>query len=153
MNSRERILTLGLFLFILISVITIATSIYYHQEYSKTFQKYLLAQENYSSIRAAVMKVTLTIDYGNGTSVTEENIYLFNDATVLDALRAVAQVNATYWEVYQSFYIEAINDVFNNENGNNRWWVYSVNGEHALVSADHYIPNDGDQIEWIYHQY
>jgi hypothetical protein len=111
-----------------------------------------MAQESYAAIRGAVLNVSAKIDYGNGTSITKE-VYLFRGANVLDALRAVAKVNATYWEAYQSFFINAINNVFNNEKGNNRWWVFSVNGEHALVSADQYKLNDGDQIEWTYQKY
>ena len=146
--------------FILVSIITTATTVYYYQEYvsadqkyNEYYGKYLSAQQNYTSIRGSVIQVNMTIDYGNGTSVTNEAVYLAPNTTVLDALRAVANVNGTYWEAYQSFFINAINNVFNNANNNNRWWVYSVNGEHALVSADNYKLHDGDQIEWTYYQY
>lgn len=152
MSQRERILTIGLIAFLLVSAITTATTIYYYQQYSNINQKYVMAQESYAAIRGAVLNVSAKIDYGNGTCITKE-VYLFRGANVLDALRAVAKVNATYWEAYQLFFINAINNVFNNEKGNNQWWVFSVNGEHALVSADQYKLNDGDQIEWTYQKY
>lgn len=153
MSKRERMLTIGLIAFLLVSIITTATTIYYYQQYGSTYQKYVTAQESYLAIRGTVLNVSVKIDYGNGTSITNGSVYLFNGANVLDALRAVAKVNATYWEAYQVFFINAINNVFNNDKGNNRWWVYSVNGEHALVSADQYKLNDGDQIEWTYQKY
>lgn len=160
MSQRERILTIGLIAFMLVSMITTATTLYYRQEYttadqkySEYYQKYLSAQQNYTSIRESVIQVSVTIDYENGTSITNDAVYLAPNTTVFDALNTVAKVNATYWEMYRSFFISAINNVFNNENGNNRWWVYSVNGEHALVSADNYKLHDGDQIEWTYYQY
>jgi len=153
MSQRERMLMIGVIAFLLVSIITTATTIYYYQQYSSTHQQYVAAQESYTAIRGAVLQVSIKIDYGNGTTTTNGNVYLFRGANVLDALRAVATVNATYWEAYKSFFINAINNVFNNEKGNNRWWVFSVNGEHALVSADQYKLVDGDQIEWTYQKY
>jgi hypothetical protein len=99
-----------------------------------------------------VVQVSVIIDYGNGTSTTDSDVYLFTDANVLDALRAVANVNATYWEAYKSFFVDGINDVFN-DFAQSRFWVFSVNGEHALVSADQYILEDGDEVEWTYEHY
>ena len=153
MSQRERMLMIGIVAFLLVSIITTATTIYYYQQYSNTYQQYVKIQDSYTAIRGAVLKVSVKIDYGNGTFTTNGSVYLFRGANVLDALSAVATVNATYWPAYQSFFINAINNVFNNEKGNNRWWVFSVNGEHALVSADQYKLNDGDQIEWIYQKY
>jgi len=153
MSQRERMLTIGLVAFILVSIITTATTIYYYQQYSSTYQKYVTAQGNYIAIRGAVLKISVKIDYGNGTSITNGSVYMFRSANALDALRAVVKVNATYWEAYQSFFVNAINNVFNNEKGNNLWWVFSVNGEHALVSADQYKLDNGDQIEWTYQKY
>jgi hypothetical protein len=95
----------------------------------------------------------MTLDYGNGTSMMNAAIYLSHNATALDALKSSAEVNATYWPIYQSFLIDAINGVVSNENNNNRWWVYAVNGEHAIVSADQYKLRDGDHLEWTYEQY
>jgi len=88
-SQRERILTIGLIAFLLVSVITTATTIYYYQQYSNINQKYVMAQESYAAIRGAVLNVSAKIDYGNGTSITKE-VYLFRGANVLDALRAVA---------------------------------------------------------------
>ena len=146
--------------FILVSIIATATTVYYYQEYvsadqkyNEYYGKYLSAQQNYTSIRGSIIQVNVTIDYGNGTSVTNEAIYLAPNTTFLDALRSIANVNATYWEAYQSLFINAINNVFNNANNNNRWWVYFVNAENALVSPDNYKLHDGDQIEWTYYPY
>ena len=181
MSQSTRLLTIGLIAFLLVSTITTATTIYYYQEYASAnkkyneyYQKYLLAQQNYTeyhqkylsaqqnytlaqqnytSIRESVIQITVKIDYGNGTSTTNDEVYLAPNTTVLDALKAVTKVNATYWSAYQSWFINAINNVFSNEKGNNRWWVFSVNGEHALMSADQYRLDDGDNVEWIYYQY
>jgi len=131
-----------------------------HQKYVEAQVKYQIAVGNYTSVlreltnlRESTLHVRVLINYGNGTVETSDDVYLFKGANVLDALRAVADVEATYWEAYKAFLIDSINGVENNEGGNNRWWIYSVNGEHAHVSADQYILSEGDTIEWTYHQY
>jgi hypothetical protein len=145
MSQRVRMLTIGITVFILVSIITTATAIYYYREYEEYYLKY-------TSLRGSVIQISVTIDYRNETSTIYDEVYMFTDANVLDALRAVAKVNATYWEAFQSFMVDGVNDLFN-DFGQNRFWVFAVNGEHALVSANQYILEDGDQIEWTYEQY
>jgi hypothetical protein len=152
-SQRQRIVTIGLIVFILVSILTSATTIYYYQVYLSTNQKYDEYYGKYLALRGSVIQVSVTIDYGNGTTSTNDAVYLAPNTTVFDVLKAVATVNATYWEVYQSWLINAINGVYSNADNNNRWWVYAVNGEHALVSAEDYKLKDGDQIEWTYYQY
>jgi len=43
-------------------------------------------------LEAVPVHVTVSIDYGNDTITTFENVYLFRNATALDALRAIANV-------------------------------------------------------------
>ena len=152
MSQRVRMLTIGTIVFILVSIITTATSLYYYSEYLSVNEKYEEYYLKYISLRGSDIQVSVTIDYRNGTSIINDEVYLFTDANVLDALRVVAKVNATYWESFNSFMVDGINDVFN-DFAQNRFWVFAVNGEHALKSANQYILKDGDQVEWTYDQY
>lgn len=147
MSQRIRMLTIGLTIFLLVSVIASATAIYYYQQYSNTYQKYVTAEQNFLAIKGVTLNVSMTINYGNGTSVTTNPLYLSLNASVLDALKAVATVNATYYAEYQSFFVNAINGLWNNQTN---YWEYSVNGQMASVGADQYKLNNGDQVEWIY---
>lgn len=153
MSQNLRLMTVGLIAFLLVSVVTTGTTIYYSQQYTEYYQKFLSAQQSYTLLRGSVIQVNVTIDYQNGSYVIHDAVYLALNTTVLDALNAVADVNATYWVAYNSFLIDAINNVYSNENDNNRWWVYAVNGEHAYISAEQYTLEDGDQIEWTYQKY
>jgi ribonuclease HI len=83
--------------------------------------------------------------------LADEDLALYT--AVLNALQAVENINAAYLVVYTSLLVETINDVYSNENDNNRWRVYVVNGVHAYISADPYTLKDGDQIEWTYQKY
>lgn len=133
-------------LFLLWSGIASATTFHYRQEAE-------IWRKRYSEISESMLRIEIVIDYNNETIETYPDIYLFNGATVLDAIRAVAKVNATYWEAYDAFLIDSINDVINNAENNNKWWVFSVNGEHAQVSAEKHILSENDVVEWIYYQY
>lgn len=152
MNNRGSLIIIGLAALLCISVLTTATTIYFYQESASVNQLLEAAQSQYSSIRTSVIQVNIKIDYVTGDSDTY-NTYLAPKTTVFDALKTVAEVDATYWQEYQSWLINAINGVVSNENNNNAWWVYSVNGEHAIVSADAYELKDGDRVEWTYQQY
>jgi len=133
-------------LFLLWSGIASAATLYYHQEAE-------IWRKRYSEIRGPLLQIKIIIDYDNETIETYPEIYLFNGANVLDALRAVAQIDATYYEDFNASLVNSVNDVVNNAENNNRWWVFSVNGEHALVSADKYKLSESDVVEWIYYQY
>lgn len=77
-------------------------------------------------------------------NVTTANI------TVADFLFECAKVHQisvekTYWTGYDSFFIEAINDV---KNGNGKYWQYYVNGKYADVGCSAYFLHDHDLVEW-----
>jgi len=133
-------------LFLLWSVIASAATLYYRQEAE-------IWEIKYNEISESMLHIKIIIDYNNGTIETRNEIYLFDGATVLDSLRAVANVDATYWESYDAFLINSVNGVVNNAENNNRWWVFSVNGEHAQVSVEKYKLSESDVVEWIYYQY
>jgi len=149
MSQRTRILTICVIAFLSWAIIATAAATYYYREYSSAMQRYNEYYVKYTSLRGEVIQVSVTINYGNGTSV-KEIAYLSPNTTVLDALKATAKVNTTYYPAYQASLVDAINGVANNANGNNRWWEFWVNGELALVSADHYQPHEGDSVEWKY---
>lgn len=49
-----------------------------------------------------------------------------------------------------SGYVESIDGVAQFDMGAESGWLYLVNGQMASVSADQYIPQSGDVINWIY---
>ena len=75
------------------------------------------------------------------------------NATVADFLFECAErynfsVKKEYWGGYDSFFIEAINDI---ENGkDDMYWQYYVNDKFADVGCSNYFLNDDDDVEWIF---
>lgn len=52
--------------------------------------------------------------------------------------------------VYNSAYIEGINNLYEFDCGALSGWMYRVNGEYPSYGSSKYILQDGDVVEWIY---
>lgn len=52
--------------------------------------------------------------------------------------------------VYNSAYIEGINNIYEFDCGERSGWKYSVNGTYPPVSCSDYKLNDGDKIRFVY---
>ena len=80
----------------------------------------------------------------------------FNDGeSVYDILRRVTaekgvQMEASYTPVYQSAYVEGINNLYEFDCGALSGWTYSVNGVYPHYGCSGYYPEDGDEIIWHY---
>lgn len=75
------------------------------------------------------------------------------NATVADFLFECAEhydfsVKKEYWDGYDSFFIEAINDIENGQDA--MYWQYYVNDKFADVGCSNYFLNDSDVVEWIF---
>ena len=94
---------------------------------------------------------TISIDFGNETIWTYQNITMKGNATVFGFLLAAAKngsfdVKYTYYGQYDSYLIDSIAGV---ENGkDNKYWQYWINGQYGMVGADKQPVKNGDTIEW-----
>lgn len=52
--------------------------------------------------------------------------------------------------IYNSVYIEGINNIYEFDCGSMSGWMYCVNGNYYNYSCSEYIVNDGDEIEFLY---
>jgi|Deesub1362B_J571_1020462.scaffolds.fasta_scaffold12062_2 hypothetical protein len=138
----ERKLTITLLLLMVIVYVSALTILMYlAPEYSPI--------ENPQHEIKPAYNITIIIDYGNGSTQKFTGINLDPpNTTVLHALLLVASVEYHYEGPY--VFIDAINGVRNNENNNNMWWQYWVNGELPMVAANKYYLNSDDIVEWKY---
>lgn len=96
--------------------------------------------------------VSILIDYGNDTTTTFEDVYLFRNATAFDALRAVANVTSEYY-VGLGTLVKGINGVLNDWMSTGVGWQYWINGKWGEVAADKQILVNGDRLLWNYTTY
>jgi hypothetical protein len=59
-------------------------------------------------------------------------------------------VASTYWQGYESVFVNSINGTQNGESG--RWWQYHVNDEYGEVGCDRKQMYDGDIVEWRFEE-
>lgn len=80
----------------------------------------------------------------------------FNEGeTVYDVLRRVTRekgvlMEASYTPVYDSAYVEGINNIYEFDCGPLSGWTYSVNGKYPNFGCSGYKLSDGDEILWHY---
>lgn len=138
---ERRTLIAILFAIIIVYVSTFTVLMYLTPQYSPT--------ENSQQEIKPAYNITVIIDYGNGTIETFTGINLDPpNTTVFHALLLVAVVEYHYEGPY--VFVDAINDVRNNENNNNKWWQYWVNGELPMIAANKCYLNSNDIVEWRY---
>lgn len=74
---------------------------------------------------------------------------------VYDVLSRVCRDNGIHMEasftpMYNSVYIEGINNLYEFDAGEYSGWMYKVNGWFPNYGASRYVLKDGDVCEWIY---
>jgi hypothetical protein len=110
---------------------------YYYYQYAELNEK----------LKQLPVHVSASIDYGNGTITTFEDVYLFRNATALDALRAVVEsITTGYWLGWGAI-VTSVNGL---DNEGLLGWQYWINDEWGTVAADLTTLINGDQVKWKY---
>ncbi len=86
--------------------------------------------------------ITLTIDFGNGTTLEFHNL---DGSTVLDVTSSVLNVEVQWYGTLA--YIRGIEGL---AGSGVEGWQYWVNGEFASIAVNLYSLEDGDSLLWRY---
>lgn len=91
----------------------------------------------------------------DGWILSDTEVDFTTGDTVFDILKKICgekgiQISSRYTPLYNSYYIEGINQLYEFDCGKNSGWMYSVNGKFPNYGASSYKPKDGDKIEWRY---
>ena len=141
---------------IIIAVVIFFTGVYFGgQGMTIPFVQDYLSQKNETSIKSLDQTegtTSLTIDFGDGTTNTFEEIAWSEGQSVFDALESVAStgditLRAKDFGGDLGLFLETINSV-PAEPSVDSWWQYWVNGEYGNIGASNYETSPGDVIEW-----
>lgn len=89
----------------------------------------------------------------SGYIYRSDAVKLEQNDTVLGLLERIAQKNNIQIDVESTFlgkYVSGILYIYEKDAGPNSGWVYEINGRQPQMSADKYVPENGDQIVWRY---
>lgn len=91
----------------------------------------------------------------NGYILAASTVEFEEGETVFDILSRVCeyagiQLEYSWTPVYNSYYIEGINHLYEFDCGNESGWMYQVNGWFPDYGCSSYIVQDGDSIVWSY---
>ena len=91
----------------------------------------------------------------DGTILDVSSVKFEEGETVFDVLTRVCedagiQIEYAWTAVYDSYYIEGINHLYEFDCGNESGWMYKVNGWFPNYGCSSYELEDGDEIVWCY---
>lgn len=91
----------------------------------------------------------------DGTILAKTTYKGTTDNTVFDVLNTLCrnndiQLEFSYTPIYESYYIEGINYLYEFDGGNLSGWMYKVNDWFPNYGCSSYFLSDGDVIEWVY---
>ena len=91
----------------------------------------------------------------NGVIYKKQTVTFYEGESVFDVLLRECQNNKIHMEyswtpMYNSHYIEGINNLYEFDCGELSGWMYSVNGWYPNYGCSRYQVQDGDVIEWHY---
>lgn len=92
---------------------------------------------------------------GSGTILSTSKIEFTEGETVFDVLkkacnRAGIQLEYRYTPIYESYYIEGINHLYEFDCGDESGWMYKVNGWFPNYGCSSYVLEENDVIVWCY---
>ena len=91
----------------------------------------------------------------NGCILPSVKVEFDKDDTVFDVLKEVCetykiQIEYSWTPMYESYYIEGINNLYEFDCGYESGWMYKVNGWFPNYGCSSYELKDGDNIVWCY---
>lgn len=112
----------------------------------------LLKTENYEVAKSNGKAGMIPQD---GVIYKKQTVEFYEGEFVFDVLLREVQKNNIHMEysmtpIYNSNYIEGINNLYEFDGGELSGWMYKVNGWFPNYGCSRYLLNDGDVIEWVY---
>lgn len=91
----------------------------------------------------------------DGVVVAEQTVVFYEGESVFDVLLRATKDQKIHMEftsipMYNSKYIEGINNIYEFDCGELSGWMYKVNGWFPNYGSSRYQLSDGDRIEWFY---
>ena len=102
-----------------------------------------------------VKKNKLSVIPSDGWILTAVNAGFNDGESVFDVTKRICMENKIPFEftlapIYNTAYIEGINNIYEFDCGSTSGWLYKVNGEFLSYGCSDCKLSDGDVIEWVY---
>ena len=143
-NMKKLIYITGAIVIVLVARASFTNKGYFDDK-SKTYSN--MTREQF--IRKEPIEVTLVITYSPDNSLKFDTTADDGDSA-FNLLRTVAAKENIEIEIEEYDFGTLIKSIGGRENSLDKTWIYFVNDESANVSADNYIFNKGDTIEYKY---
>lgn len=91
----------------------------------------------------------------DGIIIEERTVIFYGGESVFDVLQRETResgihMEASFYPIYESAYIEGINNIYEHDCGELSGWMYKVNGEFVSYGPSRFVLEENDEIEWLY---
>lgn len=91
----------------------------------------------------------------DGVIYKQQKVTFYEGESVFDVLLREMKKNKIHMEftmtpIYNSNYVEGINNLYEFDCGELSGWMYKVNGWFPNYGASRYVLHDGDVVDWVY---
>jgi len=129
---------------------------------SITIYQYIMLETRYNSllkeVEGVTVRVNILIDYGDGRRVWHNNTITPVGWSLLNVTSKIAKVTATYYPQYDSYFIDAIDDVgLNKPKEKESWfwmiWIWDPSSREwkiSEVAADDLVMKNDDIVAWVF---
>jgi len=127
-------------------------AVYYYTESARYKSLYERAA---ADLKKMTMKVSVCIDYGNGTVIWYNGTSVPRETNVLMATKVIAEVEGMEYPEMGTF-VTSINGVGGDPNRYWIWYIWSQEKgewEWGPVASDKYMLREGDVIMWRYEKF
>lgn len=153
--KNKKLFTLIIFICFVFSSCTIKTTEQYYNE-SNSENTDLIAV-TFSIDCKKIVENKLNSLQNDGIIIDKTEYHIPKNSSVYDLLIKAVKKNKIPIEIQgnelnkeNSVYIEGIDNIYEFDYGELSGWIYLVNNQQILKSADKCILNDGDIVEWKY---
>ncbi|MEM2972279.1 MAG: hypothetical protein QW270_07675 [Candidatus Bathyarchaeia archaeon] len=126
-------------------------------EYSALVEQYAFEGENLTELleeyERCIIRVNICIDYGNGTATWHNGTVVPLGCNLLNATKQIATVNCTYYWSVPGYFVDAINEVWNEGSYYWMWYQWTPEDEkwkYGPTGADSYILRNNETVKWRY---
>ena len=102
------------------------------------------------SVTPKALFANLTVDYGNGKSTSYENLGITTNETAFSLLKKKMDETGVVIKTKNYDYGTMVESIGGTAASSEYFWGYTVNGQMGSVSADKYVLNPDDSVEWVY---
>jgi len=143
------------FKYIIIAVVFLVAGFLLGQSYNLPLLPKIFNPQSINQNHEVTQTVTYILNYGDNEVSEFQDVVFVPGDTALDLLQKITEVNEITLETkdYKELGVLVIKIGEKENNQNNKYWQYEVDGIQPQIGAGQYQVQAGERIEWKFEEY